>query len=93
MGLKVAMTYSYFYFPTELWKFSTASIYKEIVPLPPKRERKQIFLNQMESLPTPVIFNESSLDESSYLKLKKLRIKLIIIRKNKENKNIATSRS
>lgn len=47
----------------------------------------------MESLPTPVIFNESSLDESSYLKLKKLRNKLIIIRKNKENKNIATSRS
>lgn len=39
MGLKVAMTY--LYFANELWKFTTASIYKgmgSILPPPQKRE-------------------------------------------------------
>ena len=89
----------YVYFPDELWKFSTASIFKKMVSPPShthrkkEKERRQRFLNQMEILNTPRSFTESSLGKSSYLKqFVKIIIKLIKTR-IKENRDIAMLRS
>lgn len=55
-GFSAAVAYLYFYFPNELWEFSTASLYKEMVSTPShthnqkerEREKTKIFESNRE---------------------------------------------